>query len=270
MLNPLGRNWGPLVNWDSLGKAYAAIAISWTVILYSGVAWLVVHRRHPYLKMRNIPLAIAATTCLQIYLVKILLAYTTNGHFLCSAEFWIMSIYLPFGIALFQANMVQLLSISTQQRKLLNVDRKTLRTLQHPRGHRGIWSWWRHLTSLKQTYVLIGVGMLLQVGILTHVEPCSYSTGGDDCGYLCDERQITGSLGKNCLRSWSSKMQKGPRMVPCLFVTHVIFADSFRIPSSFWQLFWSCVYGPYLLYQVRNIKDTHYWRLQTIVCVVAG
>ena len=159
-INHLGRNWGPLVNWDDLGKIYASLAISWTVILYSGIAWLIAYRHHPYLKMRNIPLAVAATSFLHVYLVKIMLAYTTNGHFLCSAEFWIMGIYLPFGIALFQANQVQLLSISTQQRKLLEGNRLSIR--ESPRA-RGLWSRWWSLTELRQTYVFIGIGMLLQV-----------------------------------------------------------------------------------------------------------
>jgi hypothetical protein len=42
------------------------------------------------------------------------------------------------------------------------------------------------------------------------------------------------------------------------------------IPSAFWQMFWSCIYGPYLLYKIRNIQDTHHWRLQTILCVISG
>lgn len=163
MLNSYGRNWGPLVNWDDLGKSYAAIAISWTVILYSGILWLVVHRNLPYLKIRNMRLAITATSFLHVYFVKILLAYTTNGHFLCSAEFWIMSIYLPFGIALFQANMVQLLSISVQQRRLLDGERPPSWKQSYPREFRDFWSRWRSLNALKKTYGLIGIGMLLQV-----------------------------------------------------------------------------------------------------------
>lgn len=165
MLNPLGRNWGPLVNWDDLGKFFAAFAISWTVILYSGIAWLLYYHKLPSIRMRNVPLIIASTTCLHVYLIKIVLAYTTNGNFLCSAEFWIMSIYLPFGIALFQANMVQLLSISTQQRKLLDGDRASILQHAHPAGLRGIWSRWRALNPLKQAYIFIGVGMVVQVCI---------------------------------------------------------------------------------------------------------
>lgn len=161
MLNPLGRNWGPKVNWDSLGKFYAAFAITWTVVLYSGIIWLVAHRHIPYVRMRKITLIVLATTFLHVYLIKILLAYTTNGNFLCSAEFWIMSIYLPFGIALFQANTVQLLSISVQQRKLL--DGFSIRDRARSKGFRSLWSRWRGFTTLHQAYVFIGIGLVLQV-----------------------------------------------------------------------------------------------------------
>ncbi|PMD42712.1 hypothetical protein L207DRAFT_581365 [Hyaloscypha variabilis F] len=236
-INPLGRNWGPLVNWDGLGKIYAGLIISWTVILYSGIAWLVAHRHHPYLKMRNIPLAVAATTFLHVYLVKIMLAYTTNGHFLCSAEFWIMSIYLPFGIALFQANQVQLLNISTQQRKLLDGDRVSI---QEPPRARGPWSRRRGLTALKQTYVFIGIGMLLQVVVTAAI----YGTN----------RKLQGHWGKIPFAQGQAACRKGLEW----------------IPSAFWQMFWSCMYGPYLLYQVRNVRDAHLWRLQTILCVISG
>lgn len=43
-----------------------------------------------------------------------------------------------------------------------------------------------------------------------------------------------------------------------------------RIPSALWQLFWCCIYGPYLLYKIRNVHDTHHWRTQTILCIVSG
>jgi hypothetical protein len=164
-VNPKGRNWGSLVNWDDLGKLYAGIAIAWTVILYSGATWLFINRNISFLKIRNIPLAIAAISFLHVYLVKILLAYTTNGHFLCSAEFWIMSIYLPFGIALFQANVAQLQSVSEQQQRLLDTELSSdrRRTQRHSSGFRGLISRWQGLTALHKTYVLIGLGMLAQV-----------------------------------------------------------------------------------------------------------
>lgn len=89
-LNPKGRDWGSLVNWDSLGKAYAGLIISWTIILYMGVAWIIFNRRLPSVKIRNVPVAVTSVSFLHLYLIKIVLAYTTNGHFTCGAEFWIM------------------------------------------------------------------------------------------------------------------------------------------------------------------------------------
>lgn len=240
-ISPIGRNWGPIVNWDSLGKLYASIAIAWTVILALGSAWLIKNRRLPFLRIRNIPLAIASVCFLQVYLVKILLAYTTNGHFLCSAEFWIMSIYLPFGIALFQANMVQLLSISTQQRRLLDGDRASIGERRlHGYGPRGLLSKWRCLTTLQKTYLGIGIGMLLQVVITAAI----YGTNG----------KLQGHWGKIAKPRGQALCREGPEW----------------IPSALWQLFWCCIYGPYLLYKIRNVYDTHYWRTQTILCVISG
>lgn len=174
-VNPKGRNWGSLVNWDDLGKLYAGIIIAWTVILYTGATWLFINRNVSFLRMRNIPLAIAAITSLHVYLVKIFLAYTTNGHFLCSAEFWIMSIYLPFGIGLFQANVAQLQSVSDQQKKLLDIECSSYhhRSARHPKGVKGLISRWYALTALHKTYVLIGLGMLTQVSSIRRRSFCN-------------------------------------------------------------------------------------------------
>jgi hypothetical protein len=39
--------------------------------------------------------------------------------------------------------------------------------------------------------------------------------------------------------------------------------------SIVWQLFWSWVYAPYILFKSRGIRDVHGWRLQTICCCIA-
>ena len=219
-----------MVNWDGLGKIYAALAISWTVILYSGIAWLIAHRQLPYLKMRNIPLAVAATSFLHVYLVKIMLAYTTNGHFLCSAEFWIMSIYLPFGIALFQANQVQLLSISTQQRKLLDGERLSIH--EPYRCQRSLWSRWRSLTALKQTYVFIGIGMLLQVSHFqygVHRSLQISGRGNSDC--VWNKSKTARLLGQDSIPTRASCLPERFRMDPISIVADVLVLHIWPLPS---------------------------------------
>lgn len=166
-ISPEGRDWSSAVNFDALGKFYVAVVVAWTVILYTGVTWLILNRNLYFLRMRNIFLGIVSTSFLHLYLVKILLAYTTDGHFSCGAEFWIMSIYLPFGIALFQANMVQLHSVSGRQRKLLDgqaflAQEAVPLRLPEP-GLRGLWKRWCAMTPARRTEILIGVGMAAQV-----------------------------------------------------------------------------------------------------------
>jgi len=157
-LEPEGRNWGAVVNWDDLGKFYAVIIILWTALLVFGVVWLVLHRQLQFIRIRNLPLAISSTLFLHIYLVKIFLAYTTNGHFLCSAEYWIMSIYLPLGIALYQAYLVQLRSVWEQQQKLVSPGSSLYET-----ERKGLLQRWRSLSSLRKSYCFIGIGMVIQV-----------------------------------------------------------------------------------------------------------
>ena len=121
----------------------------------------------PFIRMRNLPIAIASTLFLHLYLLKICIAYTTNGHFTCSAEFWIMSIYLPFGIALFQANVTQLRSISERQEKLLTRQLSFNRTLALPsRGQiRHLTSRWRELSYAQKSYIFIACGMVVQFSL---------------------------------------------------------------------------------------------------------
>ena len=84
-LNPNGRNWGPLVNWDDLGKFYAAFTIIWTVVLGVGMGWLVVHRHLPYLRIQNIPLGRLGTpeevAGLAAYLASDEAAYITGSTY---------------------------------------------------------------------------------------------------------------------------------------------------------------------------------------------
>jgi len=150
------------VNWDDLGKFYAGFIILWTVLLYTGVGWLILNRHLAFIKIRNLPLAIAAVSFLHVYLVKILLAYTTNGHFSCGAEFWIMSIYLPFGIALFQASLVELRSVYDQQQKYLRLRWRSEEGKPSERA-RGLWNYWISRPKVQKVYFGIGLGMVVQV-----------------------------------------------------------------------------------------------------------
>jgi len=76
-----------------------------------------------------------------------------------------MSVYLPFGIALFQANVTQLRSIAEQQELLLVRQSSFNGTpeLAHRNWLRRLWSRYSRLTQARKSYILIACGMLVQV-----------------------------------------------------------------------------------------------------------
>jgi hypothetical protein len=95
-------------NTDALGVSYIVIAVLYTMIL--SVELFFLHRRREAfcLQIRSIKVVFAAVLMLHIYLILVLLVYPWNGLFPCSAEFWIMSVFLPSGMAFFQGkSMVQ-------------------------------------------------------------------------------------------------------------------------------------------------------------------
>jgi hypothetical protein len=90
-------------NIDALGIGYLVIAIAYTLLLTAEL-YLLYRRREAFcVRIRNIRVVFAAVLMLHIYLVLVLLVYPWNGLFPCSAEFWIMSVFLPSGMAFFQS-----------------------------------------------------------------------------------------------------------------------------------------------------------------------
>lgn len=153
-------------NTDGLGNTYIGIVVAWTCLLLPAAIFLIRHRNLPYLRMRNIPLAVSAVATLHVYWVLCMIAYVLNGYFPCATEYWIMSIYLPLGIALFHATNTQLLFIATAQKRYAKGDVLTeSRSSRKPKA-RGWRLWWERLktfTATKNTMSWIGMGMIVQV-----------------------------------------------------------------------------------------------------------
>lgn len=89
-------------NMNALGILYVVAAIIYTLIL-AGELFVLYRRRSAFcIRIRNLEVVLTAVTSLHIYLILVLLVYPLNGRFLCSAEFWVMSVFLPSGMACFQ------------------------------------------------------------------------------------------------------------------------------------------------------------------------
>ncbi|KAE8382443.1 hypothetical protein BDV26DRAFT_3799 [Aspergillus bertholletiae] len=226
---------------NSLGKFYVSVAIVWTVALLVGAVFLVVNRHEQCIRIRNLPLALSAVACLHIYWILCMLAYSMAGAYPCVAEYWIMSVYLPLGIALFHASSMQLLSVSGMQERMLSTTQEPPRagsnaSSKFPSGylHR-----WRQMNLVHRTEVAIAVGMAVQLVLSLSVYLASRKFHG--FGTFSEH----GSL---------EECRRGPEW----------------IPSILWQLFWSWIFAPCMLWKIRNIRDVHHWRLQITLCAIAA
>lgn len=152
-------------NVDGLGILYISIAVVWTLVLLCGSIFLLQNRKLPYLRIRNIPLSIGAVATIHVYLVLTLIAYVLNGNFPCATEFWIMSIYLPLGIALYQAANTQLLHVAMLQKQF--APRPPSVNFSRPLVKQSRWQMilnkLRSTGPTKRAMTLIGIGMAVQV-----------------------------------------------------------------------------------------------------------
>lgn len=117
-VSPEGHNWGPFL-FDDLARVYLTIICLWTACVASALYGIIYNRKLPFIKMRKVPLLCASVITLHVYLVMIFLVYMLNGTFSCRAEYWIMSIYLPIGVALFHLQNMVLFSQSLLQEELV-------------------------------------------------------------------------------------------------------------------------------------------------------
>lgn len=156
---------------DSVGWTYIGVAIGWSVVLAGGIIYLHINRHLPCLQIRNLPLVFIAVFFLHAYNTACLLGYVIGPLVPCAAEYWVMSIYLPFGVAMFQAANTQFLHVASRQKAFLHMD--TLRNGSYlddqKRGHHGLGRWKRIVGWLNRSnkvnriMLFIGTGLFVQV-----------------------------------------------------------------------------------------------------------
>jgi len=153
---------------DGLDIFYIAFAAAWTVAIVAGAAVLVRNRAEHCVRIRNLPLALSAVACLHVFWMLALLVRPIRDRYSCATEYWIMSVYLPLGVALFQATSMQLLSVAGLQSAILLVDQHHSPRKLPARLVPRLLFRWRSMTLLKRTELGIAIGMVLQVGLLYH------------------------------------------------------------------------------------------------------
>ena len=163
---------------DALGAVYIAISVVWTVALAAGMLFLWHHRSLPCLQIRRLPLVFAAVSSLHVYGFMAMIVYVMAPNFPCNAEFWIMSIYLPYGIAMFHAANSQFLYIASRQRqyaRMSNLRDQKIGLEEKSRIQRVIRGS-NKAGGIDRMMVWIGIGLGIQVITLFSVISRSFRT----------------------------------------------------------------------------------------------
>jgi hypothetical protein len=157
---------------DAIGWTYFGLFIAWNIALASGMAFLWYKRQLPSLRIRRIPLLLTGVFFLHSYAMLCLIAYPIQEYISCTLEFWVMSILVPFGIALFHAANSQFLHMASRQKQFArmstlkdhraSIDEDKAQAIMNSRWRR-IWAGVERADKINQTLVIIGVGMVLQV-----------------------------------------------------------------------------------------------------------
>ncbi|KAH8673310.1 hypothetical protein BX600DRAFT_432942 [Xylariales sp. PMI_506] len=242
------------VVFSTLGWVYIGLAAVWTVLLICGATFLHRHRRLPFLQIRRLPLVFTAIALLHAYGTLCMLGLTIGPAVPCEAMFWVMSLYLPFGMALLQAANSQFQYIATRQRgfaQFNNLEDYRPSTKSMPIDPS--LSWWRRtalrfqrMDKVTRVLVVIGIAMVVEILLTLFIyfgsEIFHPSYGLFNVKVPGTEQQRSAI----CFQGWEWWL------------------------SIAWQFFWAWFYAPYMLWKTRNIHDTHGWRIQTICCCIAG
>ena len=168
---------------STLGWVYIWLGAAWTILLAGGLLYLHRHRRLPFLQIRRLPVVFAAITLLHLYAVLCLISYTIHPIIPCDAQFWMMSIYLPFGIALLQAANSQFLYIASQQRRFASyTDLDELQFSEKSSPVDPSLPRWKQMTErvhrmdrTTRIIIYIGIGMAVEVRRSGELQATGYS-----------------------------------------------------------------------------------------------
>jgi len=157
---------------DALGYFYISLSVVWTAVIVTGIVFLYRKRKLPFLKIRGLPLSFAAVTLLHLYWISVQLGYVLGPIAPAVAEFWIMGIWFPLGISLFQAASSQFLYVAEVQKRLYrhgSID-EALREYKWPAKEGKSVSRWKRLVVRfrkmeysKRILTFVIAGMVVQV-----------------------------------------------------------------------------------------------------------
>jgi hypothetical protein len=154
----------PKARLDGLGIFWIVFALSWTFLLLCGMTFLYRRRDMPMLRIRGLSVSFVAIIFLHLYWGAVQTGYCYGPLAPPVVEFWIMSIWLPFGIALFHASNSRFLHVAQKQKDLF-AHGDASASLEKPKRAKStsLLGRFRDLDYSRKILILVGIGMGFQV-----------------------------------------------------------------------------------------------------------
>ncbi|KAG5958180.1 hypothetical protein E4U58_005461 [Claviceps cyperi] len=236
---------------DRVGTFYIAFGASWTLLVVAGMLFCALNHDNPVLKIRCIPLSFGAIILLHLYWILAQITYSVGMSMpivlAYDIQYFFMGIYYPLGMALFHASNLRFLRIAKLQRHFA---RSEVRGRESSSLEGAVLSVFRRVRDWEYTAQImlwVGLGIAVQILLTTFMwlackkyHPSFGLPGTEIKGSTFSEQLV--DLG----RGWE------------------------WWPSLLWQLVWTWIVAPYLIWHSWNIRDTMGWRTQTIACCTAS
>ncbi|KAH7165278.1 hypothetical protein EDB81DRAFT_754053 [Dactylonectria macrodidyma] len=237
----------PQAQLDALGIFWIVFALSWTVVVAAGMTFLYRRRDMPMLKMRGLGLSLSAVTLLHLYWGAVQTGYCYGPIWPSWVEFWIMNLWLPFGIALFHASNSRFLYVASGQRRRF-VDEKddASKANRNTKTSTTLVGRFKALDYTHKMLLLVGAGMAFQLFLTIFMFLVSRKFHSS---FGIPGTEVTGTDSEQ-----ANQQKRGWEWWP----------------SVFWQFFWAWIIAPVILWKARGIHDTQGWRFQTIACCLAN
>ncbi|KAH6853119.1 hypothetical protein B0I37DRAFT_358579 [Chaetomium sp. MPI-CAGE-AT-0009] len=239
----------PVARVDAVGIWWITFAAIWTTLLACGMTFLYKKRNTPTLRLRGLSLTFAGIILLHFYWLSVQIGYSVGPLAPEVAEFWIMSIWYPFGIALFQAGNSQFLHVAKAQSRFARPpsQMKTRFDEKRPAGKPGLLQRLRQMDYSKRMFMFVTMGMGVQLFVVIIIYMISRKFHSD---FGIPGTEVYGSSPMEI----AMKQGRGWEWWP----------------SIVWQFVWAWIVAPIILWQSRGIHDTHGWQRQTMACCIAG
>lgn len=194
---------------DGVGIFWACWTCIWTALLAAGMAYLVSRRQMPVLRIRGLALSLSAIGLLHLYWISVQIGYILAPLAPAVAEYWIMGIYLPFGIALFHASNSRFLHIAKAQKKYAQHGGRVVEGPASSRRGDGVVGRFRRLDYTSKVLIVVGLGMLFQVRQATR-----FPRFAPSASYIANRAAASCSSLSSCTSSRASGTARGVSRAP--------------------------------------------------------